>query len=97
MMIEAPATASIDVAVVAENESRERDAVALAARLRVAGIATELFLTGSPRKRYDRAMKIRPAAIISFDLRDGVASHGFKLLDADNTQAVRAQEIFDQR
>jgi histidyl-tRNA synthetase len=97
MMIEAPAPAVIDVAVVAENEAREGDAVATASKLRIAGIATELFLTGSPRKRYDRALKIRPGSIISFDVRDGVPTHGFKLLDPSNRQAVRAQEVFEQR
>ncbi|MEO7276492.1 MAG: histidine--tRNA ligase [Sphingomicrobium sp.] len=95
MMIDAPAPLALDVAVVAEHSTGERHAVALAAKLRAAGIATELFLTGSPRKRYDRAMKFRPAAIISFDVRDGAPYHGFKLLDSGNGQAVRAHEIFD--
>jgi histidyl-tRNA synthetase len=97
MMIDAPEPSRIDVAVVAEHQERELDAMALASKFRAAGISAELFLTGSPRKRYDRAMKIQPGAITSFDVRDGVPTHGFKLLDADNERAVQAHRIFDER
>jgi histidyl-tRNA synthetase len=95
MMIEAPEPARIDVAVVAENPSREADALALATKLRAAQIAAEPYVTGSPRKRYDRAMKANPAAIVSFDLRDDVRTQGFKLLDPTNEAAARAHGIFD--
>jgi histidyl-tRNA synthetase len=97
MMIEAPAPDGIDVAVVAENVTREADAVALTAKLRSAGIATEMFITGSPRKRYDRAMKANPGSIVSFDVRDGVPTHGFKVLDPANERADRAHGIFNTR
>jgi hypothetical protein len=40
-------------------------------------------------------MKARPGAIVSFDVRDGVHTQSFKLLDAANETAVRAQGIFD--
>jgi histidyl-tRNA synthetase len=97
MMIEAPAPECAAVAVVAENAAREADALGLTARLRAAGIAAESFTTGSPRKRYDRAMKQSPGAIVSYDVRDGVPSHGFRLLDPANSDAARAQGIFDAR
>ena len=97
MMIDAPAAERIDVAVVAENVGREADAFALATKLRAAHIAAEAYLTGSPRKRYDRALKARPGAIVSFDVRDGVPTDRFKLLDGDNAQAKQAQAIFDAR
>ncbi|QNN67735.1 histidine--tRNA ligase [Sphingomonas lutea] len=95
MMIDAPAPDRVDVAVVAENAAREPDAFAFATQLRAAHIAAEIFVTGSPRKRYDRAMKTRPAAIVSLDVRDGAETRGFKLLDSDNAQAAQAQTIFD--
>jgi histidyl-tRNA synthetase len=95
MMIDAPAVDRIDVAIVAENAAREADALALATKLRAAHVAAEIYVTGSPRKRYDRAMKARPGAIVSFDVRDGVHTQSFKLLDAANETAVRAQGIFD--
>jgi histidyl-tRNA synthetase len=95
MMIDAPAVDRIDVAIVAENAAREADALALATKLRAAHVAAEIYVTGSPRKRYDRAMKARPGAIVSFDVRDGVHTQSFKLFDAANETAVRAQGIFD--
>jgi histidyl-tRNA synthetase len=95
MMIDAPEQAQIDVAVVAENAGREPEAFALATKLRAAHVAAELYVTGSARKRYDRAMKARPAAIVSFDVRDDVHTQSFKLLDPANEAAVRANGIFD--
>ena len=95
MMIDAPESNRIDVAVVAENAAREADAFALATKLRAAHVAAEVYASGSPRKRYDRAMKVNPGAIVSFDVRDGVRTHSFKLLDATNQAAERAHGIFD--
>jgi histidyl-tRNA synthetase len=95
MMIDAPGPNRIDVAVVAENAAREADAFALATKLRAAHVAAEVYASGSARKRYDRAMKANPAAIVSFDVRDGVRTHSFKLLDATNQAAERARGIFD--
>jgi histidyl-tRNA synthetase len=97
MMIDAPAREVSDVAVVAENAAREGDAIAMTTELRRAGIAAELYISGSPRKRYDRAVKASPAALISFDVRDGAATHGFRLLNEGNQNARRAAEIFDAR
>jgi histidyl-tRNA synthetase len=97
MMIEAPEREQVDVAVVAENAIRERDAISLTTELRRQGISAELYATGSPRKRYDRAVKAQPAALVSFDVREGVPSHGFRLLDSENANAKRAHQIFDSR
>jgi histidyl-tRNA synthetase len=95
MMIDAPEPPQIDVAIVAENAAREAEAFGWATRLRAAHIAAELYVTGSPRKRYDRAMKARPGAIVSLDVRDGAPTQGLKLLDPTNEAAVRAQGMFE--
>jgi histidyl-tRNA synthetase len=93
MMIDAPEVRGIDVAVVAENREREAEAVALATKLRRSQIGSELYVTGSARKRYDRAMKAGPGAIVTLDVRDGMPTQRFKLLDAANEQAARAEGI----
>jgi histidyl-tRNA synthetase len=95
MLIDAPETQSVDVAIVAENTSREAEAVQLAAHLRGANIAVELYVSGSPRKRYDRALKTKPGGIVSLDLRDGVRSGGFRLLDFESDAARRAHQLWD--
>lgn len=70
MLVESATDTGADVAVVAENQQRESDAMMLGANLRRQGIATDLFATGSPRKRFDRARKTDPGVIISLDIRD---------------------------
>jgi len=67
----------------------------LVAKLRRAGASAEVFASGSPRKRYDRAKKSNPAAIVSLDIRDGAATNGFKLLDPDSETAKRAQALVE--
>ena len=71
MLIDAPAAERPEVVVVAEEAERDGNAAALTATLRRAGFAAELVATGSPRKRYDRALKMEPASTVS--LRDGEA------------------------
>ena len=95
MMIDAPAPEVVDVAVVAENDQRNTDAAALVSKLRLAGISSELYVIGSARKRYSRALKSQPGAIVSYDVRDGIDTHSFKLLESSNEQAQRAHRIFE--
>ncbi len=80
MLIEEPTSTNHIVAVVAEDADGEADALRHLANLRRAGIAAEAFVSGSPKKRYDRALKQQPAATVSLRengvnvrmLRDGV-------------------------
>lgn len=60
----------LQVAVVAEHASVERDATRLTSLLRSEGLVAEMFASGSPRKRYARAVKANPMVIASLDFRD---------------------------
>jgi len=80
MLVDAPADERSFVAIVIENDAAQTDGVTTAAALRKAGIAVEVVASGSPRKRYDRAMKMAPGAIISLDQADGGAARRFKAL-----------------
>ena len=93
MMIDAPAAERADVAVVAENAEREADAFAIATRLRASGIATDIYVTGSPRKRFDRAKKAGPASLVSLDIRNGAHTRSFKIFDEFSSAARRAEEL----
>jgi len=95
MMIDAPEAQTVDVAVVAENPAQEAEASKMAAALRRRQIAVELYVTGSPRKRYDRALKTQPSAVISFDIRGGGPAGGFRLLDPENAKALEANKVYD--
>lgn len=96
MLIDAPVARQVDVAVVAENRDREAEVISLATEYRRAGFSAEVFASGSPRKRYDRAVKLAPRFLISLDMRDEVASGGLKAFAADQEDAGTIQEIFDR-
>lgn len=95
MLVGDKGEAGPDVAVVAENEAREIEALALVAALRRAGLAAELVATGSPRKRFDRAKKLNPAALVSLDVRDGNNWKSFRATTEGSPVAARAGEVFD--
>jgi len=98
MLVEAAAGATklqLEVAIAAENVEREAEAAALCAAMRRAGFSTELFATGSPRKRYDRARKAEPAVLISLDIRESGPSHSLNVMDHDYPRAAEAGKIFN--
>ena len=70
MMIGQPSPEAIDVAVVVEDDAAMGAALAGASKLRGSGLSAELVATGSTRKRYDRAVKKGPLAIIVLTVRD---------------------------
>ncbi|HZC38268.1 MAG TPA: histidine--tRNA ligase, partial [Sphingomicrobium sp.] len=95
MMIEAPELEKPQIAVVAENPEREPDALAILSALRRSGLSAELFASGSPRKRYDKAVKADPAMIISVDVREGVAGRFNRLFRPEAVDATRVQAVLD--
>jgi histidyl-tRNA synthetase len=95
MLVGDKGEAGPDVAVVAENEAREIEALALVAALRRAGLAAELVATGSPRKRFDRAKKLNPAAIVSLDVRDGSHWKSFRATVDGSLIAAKAGEVYE--
>ncbi|WP_420137018.1 histidine--tRNA ligase [Sphingomonas sp.] len=95
MLIEKPAEVRDFVAIVVEKDAAQTDGIAAAATLRRAGIAVELVASGSPKKRYDRAMKLSPGAILSLDRTETGPSQRFKSLggnvgDVEGVLAKRA-------
>ena len=72
MLLEEPAVSGPDVAIVVEDDAVHADATAALAKLRRAGVSAELVATGSPRKRYDKALKLDPDETVTFRV-DGPA------------------------
>jgi histidyl-tRNA synthetase len=66
MLLEEPEVSGPDVVVVVEDDAATVAATAALATLRRAGISAEFVATGSPRKRYDKAMKLDPAETVTF-------------------------------
>ena len=82
MMIEAPVKSRVDVAVVVENDAVQNEGVAAVARLRRKGMSAELFAQGATKKRYDKALKSSPRAILLMDVAEAEVTARVKPLDA---------------
>ncbi len=67
MLVGTPAAIKLDLAVVVENDLALLDAIAFACEARRARFSVELIYQGSPRKRFDKGLKLGPQSIISFD------------------------------
>jgi len=79
-----------DVIVVVENDERMGDAIADLGKLRAAGLAGELFASGSPRKRFDKAVKSGARSIVALDMRDGEKTRRIKSSEED---AARIEDL----
>ena len=81
MMIEAPAGAAVEVAVVPDKPELEGEAAALAVLLRRAGVATDFALRGNSKKRIENARKKGVGAVLilrghDYDPRLHLTSYG---------------------
>jgi histidyl-tRNA synthetase len=74
MMIEEPEPEVTDVAVVVENDRAMMAAIGAIGRFRQSGMSAELYATGSPRKRRDRAVKRGAATILTLDVVEDVVT-----------------------
>lgn len=79
-----------DVIVVVEDDSRIPEAISAIQYARANGLVVELVSGGSPRKRYDKAVKRSPGSIISLQNEMG---HSFNGNDRTNPRVV---ELFSQ-
>ena len=70
-----------DAIVVAEDDAAIPDATAAIGRLRRAGISAEMMASGSPRKRFDKAVKIGAEAIVAFAVREGEVARRIRAED----------------
>ena len=70
MMIKAPTPEVVEVAVVVEDDRVAAPSIAATIQLRQKGISAELYATGSPRKRRDKAVKRGAVTILTLKLID---------------------------
>jgi len=82
MLVGDLAAPRLNVAIALEDDALLADAYALLAQLRAAEISAELVSTGSPRKRYDKAVKMAPDVILGLSTRDGQAQLKTQAQDA---------------
>jgi histidyl-tRNA synthetase len=90
MLIDAPAPDVLDAAIVVEDDSALDTALAAASHLRTAGLAVDLVTTGSPRKRFDRAVKKGAREIIVLGFADGSVTRRIRSNDQPRVEALLA-------
>jgi len=81
-----------DVILVVEDDERMGEAISALQRLRAAGLTAELIAGGSPRKRYDKAVKRAPGSIISLQ-----ANLGHSVSGDDETNPLVLQVLPEYR
>lgn len=64
-----------DVIVVVENDAVMLDGIGTAAQLRRAGLSVDMIASGSPRKRFDKAVKLGAKAILALNPGDTGTQH----------------------
>lgn len=94
MLLEEPAFEG-PVNVIAESAGLELAATAAVAALRRAGIAAEATIEGSPRKRFDKALKRKPSQTYSLSLRDGALTHAQRGYGVDQDALDRVRAIVE--
>ncbi len=81
MLVGDKAEPKADVVVVVENDDLMDSAITAIGKIRAAGQSAELMASGSPRKRFDKAVKAGAETIVAFDLRDGAQNVRIKADD----------------
>ena len=71
----------LDVAVVVEDDEAQSFGIKLLTIVRKAGHSAEIVAAGSPRKRFDKAVKLNPRSIVVVSMFEGVAIPSFKRLE----------------
>ncbi|MCP8892121.1 histidine--tRNA ligase [Sphingomonas faeni] len=80
MLLEEPTEQRPQVIVVAEDDDSILDAIASVSKFRRNGWSADLVVSGSPRKRFDKAVKADPQAIESVRRIDGQLVRKLKVL-----------------
>ena len=84
MLVDAPNCFRLEVCVVVEDDVAAIRGQRLLVDLRHAGIISDIVYTGSPRKRFDKAVKCNPMAIIALGIGDGAIGARMKFMDIEN-------------
>ncbi|MEA3012150.1 MAG: histidyl-tRNA synthetase [Sphingomonadales bacterium] len=99
MMIEAPERERSDFVVVVEDDEIEELGIWVTTALRREGIACQLISGGSSRKRFDRAMRLNPKSIMSFNtvlLDDGqYANMRIKRIKSSNPNDMGERQVIE--
>lgn len=83
MLIDTPERRPMDVIVVVEDERAGADGIKAVSTLRRAALSADIIATGSPRKRFDKAVKLAPRAILSLGFDEAGTTTRLKGISGD--------------
>ncbi|MWV28806.1 histidine--tRNA ligase [Aurantiacibacter rhizosphaerae] len=89
MLVGEKGEAPADATVVVEDDSLITEGVRSLGRLRAEGLSAEMIASGSPRKRFDKAVKAGARAIVGLSVQDGETNVRIKAED-DMTARIKA-------
>jgi histidyl-tRNA synthetase len=79
---------SLEAIVVVEDDQALAIAITLLSSLRRSGISADMLATGSPRKRYDKAVKMGAELLIVVGLKDGQPGYSLRPSDSEKAKFV---------
>jgi len=86
MLVGERGEALADIVVVVENDDALRDGIGVCTHLRRKGLAADLMASGSPRKRFDKAVKAGAAAILALGSENGQTTTRLRADDGDTLE-----------
>jgi histidyl-tRNA synthetase len=87
MLVEMPERDTLDIIVVVEDDRAQLDGVKAVAKLRRGNLSADLLASGSPRKRFDKAVKLAPKAVLSLGFDDNGTTTRLRSLSGEATVA----------
>jgi histidyl-tRNA synthetase len=90
MLIEEPDDEQLDAIIVVEDDRASLTGNEAVARLRRAGVSASLIATGSTKKRFDRALKMKPREVLSLTPSVGGITLRRKILVGDGARVEAA-------
>ena len=89
--------ARLDVVIAVEDDGSIEAGMRVLADMRRAGIAADIVASGSPRKRFDKAVKANPRAILSLGIGQDAVGARLKILDLANDLPTVASFMADYK
>ncbi len=89
--------AGAEVIVVVENDAVLQDGIGVTSALRRSGVAADLLASGSPRKRFDKAVKQEAKAILALSVDNGATAHRLRITGGDEVAIEGVLASYDWR
>ncbi len=87
----------LDVVIAVEDDGSAEAGMRVLVAMRRAGIGADIIASGSPRKRFDKAVKANPRAILSLGIGEGGVGARLKVLDIANDLPKVAEFLSDYK